>query len=95
MKSISADHLRALRNDVPGLAVIVDLCIPTRKRGSRLTFRCPACKSFHTATNHRTNLARCFHCERYFNPIDLVMAERDCLFLQAVNRLESLFLVHS
>lgn len=90
MRRIFADHLRTLRNRVPVLAVIEDLCIPTQTRGSRLTFRCPDCGGFHTAANPRSNLGRCFRCERNFNPIDLVMAERKSRFLEAVAHVETL-----
>ena len=90
MRQILADHLRILRNRVPVLAVIEDLHIPTQTRGSRLTFRCPDCGCFHTATNPRSNLGRCFRCERNFNPIDLVMAERNSRFLEAVAHVETL-----
>ena len=87
---ISADQLRTLRNDVSVLVVISDLRIPTKKRGTRRTFRCSVCGGFHTATNLRTNLARCFRCERNFNPIDLVIAERNSSFLDAVRYVETL-----
>lgn len=88
MSLIPAERLRALRNDVPVLAVISELGIAKKMRGQRLTFRCPECGRFHTATKPETNLARCFSCERNFNPIDLVMAEQDYSFLQAVRYLE-------
>jgi DNA primase len=84
-------YLRTLRNDASVFALIFELRIPTRMRGSRLTFRCPQCGSFHTAVNHRTNLARCFGCKHNFNPIDLVMAERKMSFLEAVKYLEGVF----
>lgn len=87
MGPIPAEHLRALRNDLPILAVIERLRIPTKKRGTRLTWRCPQCGRFHTATNLRTNLARCFSCKRNFNPIDLAMAENGSSFLEAVEYL--------
>jgi hypothetical protein len=87
---ISADHLRALRNDVTVLAVISNLRISTKMRGKRLTFRCPECSGYHTALTPRTNLAHCFRCQRNFKPIDLLMAERGSNFLQAVNYLEGL-----
>ena len=38
-----------------------------------------------TATNPRTNLGRCFRCQRNFNPIDLVMVVKRYTFLQAVD----------
>ena len=90
MGRVSHERLRALRNDVDILFVIANLRIATRLRGSRLTFRCPRCGRFHTAVNRRSNLARCFPCARNFNPIDLLMAERDSPFLEAVHYLEEL-----
>lgn len=87
---ISAEHLRSLRNDIPVLAIVLDLPLPTKWRGSRLTFRCPACGHFHTTLNHRANLATCFRCRRSFNAIDLVMAERGASFRAAVQYLEGL-----
>jgi transposase-like protein len=82
---IPPDRLRALRNNVSVLAVIQHLGIPTKARGARPAFRCPVCGGFHTATNPLTNLARCFACQRNFNTLELVMAERACTFLEAVD----------
>jgi hypothetical protein len=90
MKRIHADHLRTLRNDVPVHVVLADLNIPTKNRGRRVTFRCPACGGFHAAINPQANLLRCFRCARDFNPIDLVEAACQCRFLEAVRRVESL-----
>lgn len=84
-------NLHALRNQVEIGALLSDLCIPTRNRGARIYFRCPKCAEYHTATNYRSNLARCFRCMRNFNPIDLVMAERRSTFLDAVGYLEARF----
>ena len=85
---IAAERLRRLRNDVDVVAVIRALELPTRMRGGWLRFLCPACGEFDTATNQTTNLARCFRCERNFNPLDLVMVERRASFLEAVSYLE-------
>jgi putative transposase len=82
------DNVSRLRNDIDILAVIADLGILTKNRGRRITFRCPKCTTFHTATSAQTNLARCFPCQQNFNPIDLVMAERRVSFLEAVRYLE-------
>lgn len=90
MRRIPSERLRALRNDVPLLAVICKLEIPSRLRGGRVTFRCPSCQGFHTALSRRGNLGRCFPCRRSFNPIDLVMAERGSTFLEAVRYLDRL-----
>lgn len=83
------ENLHALRNEIQITAVLSELGIPTHQRGSRITFRCPTCGEYHTATNPRTNLARCFRCMRNFNPIDLVMTERSSTFIEAVQYLEA------
>lgn len=85
---ISEERLRRLRNDVDVVDVIRSLRLATRTRGGWLRFLCPLCGEFDTATNPKTNLARCFRCEKNFNPIDLVMADRRCRFLDAVAYLE-------
>jgi hypothetical protein len=66
--------LRRLRNDIPIDTVLRDhLHIPWKVSEGIFRFLCPLCSDFHTATNPRTNLARCFRCQRNFNPIDIVM----------------------
>jgi len=92
MNRIPPDLLRQLRNDVVITRVIEHLGIPSNLRGQRLTFRCPDCSTFHAKTNPYRNLARCFLCQRNFNSIDLVMAERGYSFLEAVEYLEDLLL---
>lgn len=85
----SASFLRSLRNRIPIDAVIVDvLRLDIRPDKMLLRFRCPLCDHFHTATNPKTNLARCFDCEKNFNPIDLVIAVTQCSFVDAVERLK-------
>jgi len=62
-KHYSANFLRMLRNQVPINAVIIGLLnLEGRFDQQLLRFRCPLCDNFHTATNHKTNLARCFDC---------------------------------
>lgn len=81
----SKEFLEALRNDIPVSRVIrLHLEIPAKERDGLLRFLCPLCSEFHTATNPKTNLARCFRCRVNFNPIDLVMAVERCAFLDAV-----------
>jgi hypothetical protein len=88
-KYYSADFLRMLRNQIPINAVICDLLnLEVRNDHQLLRFRCPLCYDFHTATNHKTNLARCFDCAKNFNPIDLVMTVKNCSFLDAVKILK-------
>ena len=83
----SDELLRRLRNhpDWPGL--LRGLGWPHRERNGRLEFVCPLCGERQTAVNPRTNLGRCFVCERNFNPIELVMAIDGSEFTAAVARL--------
>ena len=91
MGRIPAERLRRLRNEVDIRELIsVHLEIPRKISEGQFRFLCPLCRDFDTATNPRTNLARCFLCERNLNPIDLVMIERECDFLEAVSYLETL-----
>ena len=84
----SSDLLRSLRNDIPINDLIrTQADLPWKEREGYLRFLCPLCSEFHTATNPKTNLARCFRCSVNFNPIDLVMALERCRFVDAVNRL--------
>ncbi len=89
MSRIPAQRLRSLRNDISIDKLITgDLAIPSKVRYGHLRFLCPICGEFNTATNPKTNLARCFRCQRNFNPIDLVMTVNRCDFLQAVRHLD-------
>jgi hypothetical protein len=84
-----ADFLRMLRNDISIDEVIVDLLnLEVQKDRKTIRFRCPLCYNFHTATNHKTNLARCFDCEKNFNPIDMVITVGNCGFVDAVKILK-------
>ena len=91
MGRIPAERLRALRNEVDIRELISQhLEISGKISEGYFRFLCPLCREFNTATNPRTNLARCFRCEKNFNPIDLVKIERQCDFLAAVAYLERL-----
>ena len=86
------DFLRMLRNDIPIDEVIVDLLnLEVQKHRKTIRFRCPLCYNFHTATNHKTNLARCFDCQKNFNPIDMVITVGNCGFVDAVKILKNRF----
>ena len=88
-KHYTADFLRMLRNQIPINEVIVDLlALEVRNDHEILRFRCPLCYNFHAATNHQTNLARCFDCKKNFNPIDLVITVAKCSFVNAVELLK-------
>jgi hypothetical protein len=78
--------LRRLRNEIEMQPLIAGtLAIENRMIEGRFRFLCPLCSEFNTAVNPKTNLARCFHCERNFNPIDLVITVKKYAFLDAVD----------
>ena len=84
-----ADFLRMLRNDIPIDEVIVDLLnLEVQTDRKTIRFRCPLCYNFHTAINQETNLARCFDCQKNFNPIDMVITVGNCDFVDAVKILK-------
>ena len=77
--------LRSLRNDLRIDDLIRHrLDVPWKEREGYLRFLCPLCSEFHTATNPKTNLGRCFRCSVNFNPIEMVMAVEHCRFVDAV-----------
>lgn len=86
----SDDFLRMIRNKIKIDQVICVLRLETRSSKKLVRFRCPLCHGFHTATNPKTNLARCFDCKRNYNPIDLVMAVSRCDFVDTVEFLKRL-----
>ena len=89
MGSYTDGFLRGLRNDIDIDLVISWLRLERRDSKKFLRFRCPVCHGFHTATNPKTNLARCFDCRRNYNPIDLVMAVTARSFVQTVEFLKN------
>jgi len=92
-KYFSKEMLRRLRNAVPIAVLIADfLQLPTKISEGYVRFLCPLCSEFLTATNPKTNLARCFHCEKNFNPIDMVMQVKRYNFKEAVEYLDNLII---
>ena len=89
MGSYTDGFLRRLRNEVDIDLVINRLRLERRHIKKILRFRCPVCHGFHTATNAKTNLARCFDCKINFNPIDLVMAATARSFVETVEFLKN------
>jgi DNA primase len=78
--------LYRLRNQIPLERLIAEhLDWPHKQRDGRFCFLCPRCSEFLTAVNPRTNLGRCFHCERNFNTIDFVMLATEREFVDAVH----------
>ena len=94
-QKFSDQQLFNLRNHIPIAAVITNLLqVPAKITCGTLRFRCPICTQFNTAINDRTNLARCFDCQKNFNPIDMVMAIRKITFVQAVRLLKASQIQH-
>ena len=92
---LNRTYLRRLRNQIPIAQLIAGtLQIPHKIAQGRFRFQCPLCQAFHTATNSKTNLARCFCCKKNFNPIDIVMTNNKLSFLEAVDFLEPLLPQH-
>jgi DNA primase len=84
--------LRELRNGIPITYLIADVLeIPAKVSEGYLRFLCPHCREFNTATNPKTNLARCFCCQENFNTIDLVMRVKCWNFVEAVQFLLDLY----
>lgn len=87
----SSRELFDLRNNIPVDMLIRDqLQIPSKIRDGFFRFLCPICNEFQTAVNSKTNLARCFRCERNFNTIDLVMTAKGYGFKDSVMFLKNL-----
>lgn len=83
---ITRKKLRSLRNDICIQYLIADvLKQPHKISEGYFRFLCPVCREFDTAVNKKTNLARCFRCQKNFNPIDMVIVEKNCSFLEAVD----------
>jgi len=95
-KRYSKEKLRKLRNEIPIANLIADfLELPCKVYEGYFRFLCPLCSEFNTATNPKTNLARCFRCEKNFNPIDMVMIVMRYNFREAVQWLDSLIFLDS
>ena len=88
-RRFSSDELFELRNSIPIDTVIKELlALPGKSSEGLFRFVCPICNEFQTATNPRTNLARCFLCQKNFNAIDLVMLVKKAGFIESVTYLK-------
>ena len=81
---ISKTELIHLRNDIPIRTVLHALLIPWKQDDELTRFYCPLCGNMHSSIHPTENLARCFDCQKNFNPIDLVRAQKKCGFTTAV-----------
>jgi hypothetical protein len=85
-KRYGKETLRTLRNAIPIAILIADILeLPCKTADGYFRFLCPLCGGFDTATNPKTNLARCFTCHKNFNPIDITMTVKRQNFREAAN----------
>ena len=91
-KHFSSQELYKLRNLIP-IDVLIEakLGIPAKISEGVFRFLCPLCNEFQTAVNPKTNLSRCFRCEKNFNTIDLVMTCHNIGFVDSVKYLQTLY----
>ena len=90
-KRYSKEFLTMLRNEIPIAILIADLLkMENKVSEGYFRFLCPICSGFNTATNQKTNLARCFQCGKNFNPIDMVMKVKRLSFVDAVEYLSQI-----
>lgn len=89
-RRFTGGELFKIRNLIPVDWLIKEqLNIPSKVSEGFFRFLCPLCNEFRTATNPKTNLARCFRCEKNFNPIDLVMIVKGIGFVESVKYLKT------
>ncbi len=90
-KRFSSKELYKLRNSIPIHVLIeTELGIPAKISEGVFRFLCPLCNEFQTAVNPKTNLSRCFRCEKNFNTIDIVMAWHSTRFIDGVKYLQAI-----
>ena len=89
-RRFSNQELYSLRNKIP-VSILIEkvLGIPSRMTEGVFRFLCPLCNEFNTAVNSKTNLARCFRCEKNFNTIDLVMLIKKTDFVNTIRFLKN------
>jgi len=87
----SKQTLWTIRNRIPIAILIADILqLPCKTAEGYFRFLCPLCAGFDTATNPKTNLARCFACRKNFNTIDIAMIVKHQNFRQAVQFLQGI-----
>jgi len=90
-RRFSSKELYELRNSIP-IHVLIEkkLVIPAKISEGIFRFLCPLCNEFQTAVNPKTNLSRCFRCEKNFNTIDMVMICHNASFVDSVKYLKTI-----
>lgn len=87
---ITRDYLRRLRNEIDFGQLFRYLRWPYKRLDGKWIFVCPECSESQTDVDRRTNLARCFRCEKNWNPIDFTIEVHRIEFLEAVGQLDCL-----
>jgi len=88
-RRFSAQQLSFLRNKIPIDHLIETmLTVATGNNNGVPYFKCPVCHRANTSINARHNLARCFDCQKNFNPIEFVMHQRHKSFVDSVKWLK-------
>ena len=90
MNPFSQQQLFQVRNEIDIDWLISDKLNLERQFNGMWRFCCPLCKQFNTATQKKTNLSRCFSCQKNFNTIDLVIYSKKINFIPSVNFLLTL-----
>lgn len=90
-KRFSSKELYELRNLIPiDVLIETELGIPAKISEGIFRFLCPLCNEFQTAVNPKTNMSRCFRCEKNFNTIDMVMTCRSIGFVDSARYLQTI-----
>ena len=90
MNPFTKQQLYQVRNEIDIDWLINEQLNLERQFKSIWRFQCPVCQQFNTATQKKTNLARCFSCQKNFNTIDLVIYSKKVNFVPGVQFLLSL-----
>ena len=90
MNPFTKEQLVQVRNEIDIDWLINEKLNLERQFKSIWRFQCPMCQQFNTATQKKTNLARCFSCQKNFNTIDLVIYSKKMNFAPSVQFLLSL-----
>jgi CHC2 zinc finger len=84
MNSYTKQQLFQVRNEIDIDWLINEKLSIERQFNGAWRFRCPLCQKLNTATQKKTNLARCFSCQKNFNTIDIVIYTKKINFVPSV-----------
>ncbi|MEE9355987.1 MAG: CHC2 zinc finger domain-containing protein [Methylococcaceae bacterium] len=90
MTPFTKQQLFKVRNEIDIDWLINEKLNIERQFNGAWRFRCPLCQQLNTATQKKTNLARCFSCQKNFNTIDIVIYTKKINFVPSVRFLLSL-----